>query len=359
VKPLRTGKEAFPAMLDAISKAQSHVHFEMYIWRADQIGRKFQAAMIERAKSGCAVRVLYDGLGSFGLPASFVQELRDAGIEVISYHPPSLWSPRTSWFRNHKKILIVDDKIGFTGGINVGDEYVPVDEGGGGWFDWHAQVEGPAVRDLARAFRRTWLSTGGSTFPEPAFPGPSLGRNVLGVEVVSNINIKNRWRMHRAYLWAIHRAEREISIMNSYFIPERTLRRAFARAVQRGVQVRVIVPSVSDVPVVAHASKHLHKRLIQRGVKILEWPERMMHAKFGVIDGVWSTIGSFNLDRRSIQHSLEVGLVVIDPILGARLAEGFESDVARCREVTIAELDARSWWNKLQSWFWYQLRPWL
>lgn len=358
VFPLRSGRETFPAMKAAIASARSYVHLEMYIWADDRTGNEFREALIAQAKKGCEVRVLYDAVGSFSLPARFVDTLREAGIEVIQYHPVAPWRPRWSINRrDHKKILVVDGRLGFTGGINLSDENLPIEEGGKAWFDWHVGVEGPAVWDLAMSFRHTWLREGGTPFPAPPMSPPFLGRNVLGVQIISNVRLQDRWRMQRAYLWAIRHAERDICIMNSYFVPERRLRRAFREAAARGVSVRVIVPQVSDVPPVAHASRHLHKRFVQAGIRVFEWPaERMMHAKLGIIDDVWSTIGSYNLDHRSLYLNLEVGLVALDEKLGRDLREQFEKDIQRCTEVTVAKLDARSAWQKFLDWGWYQLR---
>jgi cardiolipin synthase len=179
---------------------------------------------------------------------------------------------------------------------------------------------------------------------------------VYGAQVVDNTGVRSRWRMHRAYLHAIAAAQRDISILNAYFIPELNLRRAFRRAVARGVSVRVVVPSKTDVQAVRHASRYLYRRLLASGVRIYEWPESMMHAKAGIIDGAWSTIGSYNLDHRSILHNLEVGLVCVDEALAARLQAEFERDVLLCREVVPADLDALTWWERLKDWFWYQLR---
>ncbi len=358
VFPLRSGSEAFPAMLDAIAKARVSVLLEMYIWNDDVTGNRFREAFIDRAKNGCTVRILYDAVGSFSLPESFVDTLRDAGAEVILYHPVAPWRPRWSINRrDHKKILVVDNRVGFTGGINLSDDNLPIEEGGKAWFDWHVGVEGPAVYDLAASFRHTWLHEGGTPYALPEVPPPFLGRNVLAVQVISSVRLQDRWRMHRSYLWAIRHAHHDISIMNSYFLPELGLRRAFRAAVQRGVSVRVILPQTSDVAAVAHASRHIHKRLIQNGIRVFEWPpERMMHAKLGIIDDVWSTIGSYNLDRRSLYLNLEVMLVTLDEQLGHELREQFEKDIARCTEVTIAKLDARGPWQKFLDWFWYQLR---
>lgn len=362
VTPLVGGGDAFPAMLGAVSAARQSVHLEMYILKDDVIGRRFQEAFIERAKAGVRVRVLIDGLGSFALSSRYLAELAEAGIEVRIYHPVAPW--RARWGlnnRDHQKILLVDDEIGFCGGLNIGDEYRPVEQGGGGWHDLHARVEGPAVRELARIFRATWIKAGGRPFAEPraaASLAPSDGHNAL-VSVISNERILKRSRMRWAYLHAIRRAQGTIHLTNAYFIPDRGLRSAFARAARRGVDVCVIVPSTSDVSAVYHASRHLYTRLLKRGVRIFEWPNRMMHAKAGVIDGVWSTIGSYNLDRRSFLHNLEVALVSVDRDLGARLEKQFQRDLALCREIRLDEWMRRSWWSKLLSWLFFQVRYWL
>jgi cardiolipin synthase len=363
ITPLRSGAETFPAMLVAIRSAEIHVHLEIYILRDDRIGREFKQALVERARAGVQVRLIVDALGSFGLPSAYLDELRDAGVETIEFHPIAPW--RARWGvnkRDHQKILVVDDRVAFTGGINIGDEYQPIEEHGGGWFDVHAQVEGPAVFDLARLFRATWIKNGGELFPEPAMarvdsvpPG-----HTAFAQVLSNTRLRARYHMRRSYLHAIRRARERISIMNAYFIPDRGLRRAFARAVERGVDVRVIVPSSAmDVVAVYYASRHLYSRLMRDGVRIFEWRERMMHAKCGVIDRVWSTIGSYNLDRRSLLHNLEVSLVVIDRVMGASMEARFEEDLAACREVRPEEWERRSIWNKCLEWMCFQIRYWL
>jgi cardiolipin synthase len=305
---------------------------------------------------------LYDSLGSFGLPSAFLGELNSAGVLAVKYHPLVPWRARWSLNRrDHQKILVVDDRLAFAGGINLSDDSRPIEDGGGGWHDLHARVEGPVVLDLARIFRRTWERSGGDALPETTLfrRGGDASLWTAAVQAISNSAVRRRWQMHRAYLHAIHRAERSISIMNAYFIPDRSLRRAFARAAARGVSVRVIVPSDTDVKAVYYASHHLYSSLMRRGVRIFEWPERMMHAKMGLIDGVWSTIGSYNLDRRSLQHNLEVALLILDRRIGGELEGQFEKDVATCREITLEEWQKRSTWEKAMEWLFYRVRYWL
>jgi cardiolipin synthase A/B len=362
IVPLRGGAETFPRMLAAIRSAKRNVHLEMYILRADLVGQEFQKALIDSALAGVEVRLMYDGLGSFGLPAWYTDELRAVGVELVEYAPIAPWRQRWGLNkRDHQKILIVDNQLAYTGGINIGEEYAPVEWGGGGWFDLNAEVDGPAVYDLALYFRKTWIASGGAPFPGPELPRgePRTSEHTVAVQVISNVGMRSRSHMRHAYMHAIRRADDSISIMNAYFIPDRGLRRVFARAVRRGVEVRVIVPSVSDVRAVYWASRHLYSRLMRSGVRIFEWPERMMHAKSGVIDGVWSTIGSYNLDRRSLLHNLEVGLILIDRGLGERMQRDFDAALAGCKEVRLAEWEQRSWWQKCCEWFCFRLRYWL
>jgi cardiolipin synthase len=362
VTPLRAGRETFPAMLEAIAGARKHVHLETYILRADGVGERFKTALIERAQAGVVVRLMYDALGSFGLSSAYVTELEAAGVVVVVFHPMVPWRPRWGLNRrDHQKILVADDVVAFTGGINIGDEYMPVEEGGGGWHDMHARIEGPAVHDLARVFQKTWDSAGGPSFPRTRMTDfvPLRSNHLSYVQVISNIGVLTRSRMRHAYLHAIRRADHTIRIMNAYFIPDLGLRRAFVRAVRRGVSVSVIVPSTSDVPAVYYASRHLYSRLMRAGVRIFEWPERMMHAKMGAIDGVWSTIGTYNLDRRSFLHNLEVGLITIDRDLAAELEAQFDADLANCREIVPAEWEKRSLWQKFLERLAYQFRYWL
>lgn len=363
VTPLRSGGETFPAMLAAIRGARRQIYFETYILRADRVGTEFRDALVERAQAGVSVRLLYDAVGSFELADSFVEPLRAAGGKVAVFHPVAPWRRRwgsgRKWGlnqRDHKKILVVDEREGFTGGINIGLEYESTQAGGDGWLDWHARIEGPAVQELSLSFQRTWRKAAEELLPEPALPGPALGRNALGTQVVDNTGVRSRWRMHRAYVHAIAAAERDISILNAYFIPGRGLRHAFQKAAARGVSIRAVVPSDSDVKAVHHASRHLYRQLLAEGVRIFERPGPMMHAKAAIIDGIWSTIGSYNLDRRSLMHNLEVCLVCIDGPLAATLQAEFEHELAQCHEVTTAELDALPRWERCKDWFWYQLR---
>jgi cardiolipin synthase A/B len=355
---LRSGAEAYPAMLEAIAAARRNVHLETYILRADRTGRRFGDALRERARAGVEVRLLYDAFGALGLDDDFVAALRADGVRVVAYRPVAPWRPRWGlWRRNHRKTLVVDGRLGFTGGLNIGDEYAAAGDGGGGWHDLHVQIEGPAVRRLATLFRTAWEHAGGDAIAEPA--ALTGGAGPLYATVIANEDIRSRFEIRRSYLHAIRRARSTIRIMNAYFIPDAGVRWALRRAARRGVDVRVVVPSVADVRLAHHASRHVFGRLLRAGVRILEWPGPMMHAKAVVVDGCWCAVGSYNLDYRSLLHDLEVVVAVLDRDFAGCVQEVVEQDVARCREITALAWRARPALSRLLEWAAYRLRRWL
>lgn len=356
IVPLRGGREAFPAMIEAIAGAQKSVCLETYILNDDAVGERFARVMCERARAGIPVRLIYDAVGCLALPGAFLRDLTRAGVAVLEYHPIVPWRERfTISRRDHRKILVVDDEQAFTGGINIGCEYAPESEGGEGWHDMHCRIRGPVVLDFARLFRRVWVREGGRTYPVPRHAeGPPPGHCLA--RALDNSKVRRRWPIRRAYLHAINRAERSINLMNAYFLPDHGICAALRRAVRRGVRVRVIVPEVSDVPVVAYASRYLSARLARDGIEILSWPERMMHAKTAVVDSMWATIGSYNLDTRSLHYNLEVGVEVVDPTFGAEMDAHFEADARRCRPMSFEHWEQRPYFDRFLSWLFYQLR---
>jgi cardiolipin synthase len=269
---LREGGETFPAMLAALAGAQRSICFETYILAADLTGDRFKAVLIDRARAGVEVRLIYDAVGSFGLPESWVDEMRTAGCEVIDFNPIAPWRRRFRLsHRDHRKIIVVDDRVAFTGGLNIANDYAALADGGLGWHDVHCRVTGPIVTDLARMFRRTWLRCGGSHYraPPPA-SDPPTGTKAF-IRLLDNTLRRQRKTVRRAYLHAINAARRFVLIQNAYFLPDRGLRRALGKAVARGVDVRVLVPGRSDVRLIEWAGLYVFRRLARRGVKMFLW----------------------------------------------------------------------------------------
>lgn len=356
------GDQAFPAMLEAIDRATSFVHLETYILADDEVGRLFSRALCERARAGVSVRVLFDSLGSLRLPSDYVRQLTDTGVEVIEFRPVrKLLFSRRGYRRDHRKILLVDGKVGFTGGLNVSSDYASIGFESKGWRDTHVKAEGPVVSELEALFRATWQRSGGAAYP--AYPSrfepePAASEDtVLAAVIASDGGRHSVIRQH--YLHAILSARETIFIANAYFVPDRGLIRGLRRAATRGVRVAILVPSESDVPFVQRASEYLFDRLLRRGVEIYLWRETHMHAKTAVVDGVWSVVGSYNLDSVSLFQNNELVIESVGASFGAWMNEQFARDQRGSDRVKLADWRRRPVWRRLVEWLAYRMRRWL
>lgn len=361
VAVLRDGGEVFPSMLAAIAAARKTISLETYILAADRIGTRFKEALIERARAGVVVRLIYDAVGSFGLPASYVAELRAGGVQVVDFNPIAPWRRRFRLsHRDHRKVIVVDNAVAFTGGLNIADEYDTVENGGGGWHDMHCRVEGPIVIDLARMFRRTWLRAGGGPFA-PIAPGGIAppGDGAAYTRLLDNTLRRQRGIVRRAYLHVIRSAQKSVLIENAYFLPDRGMRRALSRAARRGVDVRVITPGSSDVRVIEWAGLYSARNMSKMGIKIFHWRGPMLHAKTATVDATWSTIGSYNFDAQSRFSNLEVTVEVLDPEVAQRLSRSFELTLASCDPYDDQVWRRLPWWKKALAWFSFRFRRWL
>ena len=360
VTVLRNGGETYPAMLTALAAAQRSICFETYILAADATGDRFKAALIERARTGVAVRVIYDAVGSFGLPESWVDELRAAGCQVIDFNPISPWRRRFRLsHRDHRKIIVVDDRVGFTGGLNIANDYAAVEDGGGGWHDTHCRVTGAIVLDLARMFRRNWLRCGGAAYPAPRAADHAEPRGHVFLRLLDNTQRRQRTIVRRAYLHVLKHARERVVIQNAYFLPDRGLRRALGKAAARGVDVRIMVPGRSDVKLAQWAALYVLRRLARRGIRIWLWSGVMMHAKTATVDALWSTIGSYNFDAQSRFNNLEVTLEILDATTGQALVANFERDIANAEPFDERAWLRLAWWHKALAWISYRLRRFL
>lgn len=345
------GRELYPAMAAAIEDARHSVHLETYIYDGDNTGRTFAELLARKARAGVRTRLIYDSVGSIDMDPADETLMRNAGVQILEYHPVAPWRPRWAWNkRDHRKILVCDGKVGFVGGMNISDENAPASEGGQDWRDAHLRVEGPAAYDLDRLFREVWFKQTGRWFESVG--DPLAARGPSRVKVAANQELLKRFVIREGYVNALRAARREVSIANAYFLPGWRIRRELAHAARRGVNVRVMVPGRSDSDAVWHAMRGQYDYLLARGVRIFEWQGPMMHAKAVAVDREWCSVGTFNLDHRSLIHNLEVNLNVLDRTLAADLATRFEAGLAGSREITLAEWRRRSWAERWQERFW-------
>lgn len=344
------GKDLYAAMAEAIEAATEAVHLETYRLGHDETGKAFALLLARAAKRGVRVRLIFDSVGSIELPPETETLMRNAGVQILEYHPVAPWRPRWAWNRrDHRKILVCDGRVGFIGGMNLSDEHAPKEDGGLDWPDAHARVEGPAAHELDRMFRAVWHKETARWFE--AHPHPASPPGGAAVRIVGNHELLKRFEIREAYANALRAAQTEVAIANSYFIPDWRIRRSLGQAASRGVSVRVLVPGISDVPSAWYAMRSTYGSLLARGVRIFEWQGPMMHAKAVVVDGKWCAVGSYNLDHRSLQHNLEANLQTTDAAFAADLLKTFELGVAGAHEITLADWTARSWVERAKERF--------
>jgi cardiolipin synthase len=360
VELLVDGAQAFPAMLEAIAGARRTVLMDSYIFNADRAGRLFADALAERAGAGVQVYLIVDGMGTISVPADFFEGLERAGVHVLEYRPVAPW--RRGWGllrRDHRKLLVVDGRVGFTGGLNVGDEWFPPAAGGHGWHDIHVRIEGPAVRELAKLARSTWSEHGQVDLDPRLFLPEIEGDGSTTARIIGSRERKNRQAIRRSYLHAIKNARHTILIANAYFLPGIGFRRALRNAVRRGVDVRVMVPARGDILPVQLASQALYSRLLKAGIRLFLWREAVLHAKTAVVDGQWATVGSFNIDHRSWAMNLEVNVNVLGERFAGELAEVFRADQERCEELTLERWRQRPYLQRLIERFCLLFEKWM
>jgi cardiolipin synthase len=351
VRLLRDGSAAFPAMFEAIAAAEREILLEMYWVGADPVGIRFLDALVEKAKQGVKVRVIYDAVGSLAITPEFWTALVAAGGEVREYHPVSPLRPAFQFAlmdqRDHRKILAVDRTTGFTGGLNLARPWLPLADGGEAWRDDMIQVRGHVVEELRTLFYKTWRRVWFRNLPHELVPMnvprdlvPLSKRPTGRVYVLASLR-RSRRNLMREYLKRINGAQRSIVIANSYFIPDRAVRNALFGAVLRGVRVRILVPTKSDVAIVQFALEAMYESLLRRGVEIYCYDGPMMHAKTAVIDDNFAMIGSYNLDERSRAKNLEVNIAVEDVAFATYVRTWFDRDVERTARLDLYEWRAR------------------
>ena len=358
---LRNGLETFPAWLAAIDAARDRVSLEMYIFADDGIGRRFSEALIAAAARGVTVRLLYDFVGCRDTSAQFFQNLRAHGVHTIAYHKYRFWRPRFWGLirRNHRKSLICDGQLAFTGGVNIADEWVSVDEGGGDWHDAVVRVEGPAVAALEAVFLRTWNRRARKRVrldPARLKHPPPLGDTRLAV--ISNSEMLDRFAIRRAALHAIRESRQLVYLANPYFVPDRGILRALQQAARRGIGVRLLVPARSDSRVLDFAARATFASLLRAGVRI--WRSTsVIHTKVLAVDDAFVSLGSYNFDHRSLAYNLEVVVNVIDRAYSSDVQKMLEADMQANTELTLLGFERRSLFARLLERLAYSLRKWL
>jgi cardiolipin synthase len=355
------GPQTLSAIRRVIENAHHHVHLETYIFADDDIGHGLRDLLIRRRKEGIEVRVLYDAIGSVTTPAAFFEPMTQAGVEVLQFRPlnPTRTLPWKLNNRDHRKIVVVDGRMAFTGGINVSGAYAssstarPGPEEGReeAWRDTHVQIEGPVAAEFQKLFLHTWERAGGRVDGGSAHYFPPLAP--MGAELVAAVATRGGDRhettIYDTYVAAIRHASRRLWMTQAYFAPDEALRKALISASKRGVDVRVIVPSFTDSALIFHASRADYDELLAGGVRIYEQRYALLHAKTMVIDTSLSMVGSANFDIRSFLHNNEVNAVIVGSDFGERMETLFERDLRDTRELKLKDWRKRPWLDRFKE----------
>jgi cardiolipin synthase A/B len=339
---LLNGDAIFAAMLEAIRHAQRTITFETYIYWSETIGREFADALIERARAGVKVHVLLDWVGSSKMEAKYLVDMKAAGIQVERFHEPHWSNLQRMNNRTHRKLLVVDGEIGFTGGVGIADKWRGNAQDQDHWRDTHFRVEGPVVAQMQSVFMDNWIKATGHVLHGDAYFPALKPRGKDAAQMFSSSPTGGSESMHLMYLLAITAATRSIHLSNSYFVPDELVERALVAAARRGVKVQIIVPGpVIDTSVVRRASRSRWGPLLEAGIQIAEYQPTMFHCKVLVVDALMVSVGSTNFDSRSLRLNDEANLNVWDASFAQQQVEVFERDLRHSRIVSLADWQHR------------------
>jgi cardiolipin synthase len=362
---LQNGPATYQAMFTAIRAARNHINLETYIFDDDEAGQQFSDLLLQRQAAGVQVNVIYDSVGGILNGPELVERLRAGGIAVLEFNPVSPLAENSKTLlwnnRDHRKLLVIDGRIAFTGGINISDTYTSApgkrapkkdagDKPTAGWRDTHIRIEGPVVAEFQKLFIDTWTRQKGAPlarrryFPELKAQGDEM------VRAIGSTPDDPHSLIYLTLLSAISHAEREVHLTIAYFAPDPQLLKALTDAAQRGVEVSLVLPSNSDSWAIFHLGRSYYSRLLRGGVSIHERRGAVMHAKSVCIDGVWSTIGSTNMDWRSFLHNDEINAVVLGRGFAVQMEAMFAADLAESNTITLERWRDRGWMNRLKEW---------
>ena len=363
VKLLMSGKEKFADMFEAIRQAKSSVHLEYFNFRNDSIAGLLFDILREKRKEGVEVRAVFDGFGNDSnnqpLKKSHLKALHEDSIEIYEFDPIRFPWVNHIWPRDHRKIVVIDGKIGYTGGMNVADYYLVGTEQVGEWRDMHCRIEGPAVNELQDIFIRFWEKlTKEKLTDKKYFQAKEAGDMMVGI-ATREPHTTNKI-MRQFYISALDNAKDSVKIVNPYFCPTSSVIKALKRCAERGVKMDIIMSSRYDVPLVPDVVYYNLRKLMKRGARIWRYRPGFHHSKIMMVDGKYCTVGSTNLDARSLRFDYEINALIIDKDVTRQLDEKFIEDTKKCDLLTEEEYKrSRTTWKRFRGWLGHLLTPWL
>ena len=342
VKILLNGEQIFPAVVEAIRAARTSITYAQYFVDEGPVVDDVVQALADRCRAGIPAHILLDGVGSLNMPGRYTDTLREAGCQVKTFRAVRLWALRRANNRNHRRILVVDGRVGFTGGSGVSRKWMGDGRTADHWRDTDVRIEGPAVEWMQAAFVENWMESSGEALGGDAyFPRPQPARGPVAVQVVRSSPEGGSYAIYNTLLIALNAARESVRITNPYFLLDDAMTKAVLERVRHGVKVEVLVPGTIDHAFVRQASRATWGPLLEAGVKISEYQPALLHAKTMVIAGRWATVGSTNLDPRSFALSQELNVVIYDRAVARQLDAVFTADLRHARPIDYATWHAR------------------
>ena len=350
VETLLNGDGIFPSMLEAISSAKQTINFETYIYWSGEIGKRFSAALAERARAGVKVNVLVDWVGSQKMDQDSIETMTQAGVDFRKSRPLRGYNLARINNRTHRKLLVVDGRIGFTGGVGIADNWTGNAQDPEHWRDNHYRLEGPAVAQMQAAFMDNWTQASGSVLHGDTYFPAQKSSGPMYAQVFQSSSEGGTESMHLMYLLSIAAATKTIDLAMAYFVPDKVTSEALVSAIQRGVRVRLILPGHHiDADFVRSASRASWGPLLQAGALVHEYQPTMYHVKLLIVDGIWSSVGSTNFDPRSFRLNDEANLNVYDAEFARLQTQTFDADLKHARRITYEQWQSRPWHEKLKE----------
>jgi cardiolipin synthase A/B len=364
------GPATYAAMSQAIAEAKNHINIETFIFDDDEVGRRFADQLLQKQTAGVQVNLIYDSVGCKDTPADFFKRLKDGGVNVLEFNPINPFKANPEGFithRDHRKVLVVDGKTAFTGGVNISSVYSgspsfqerTEPEMAFGWRDTHVMIEGPVVAQFQKLFLETWRAQKGPPLASlDYFPTlRPLGKDLI--MVIGSTPGDTHRLTYIMYVAALIKARHSVHITNAYFVPDEQTMQALTEAVEHGVDVELILPSLSDSTLALYAGRSHYEDLLEAGVTLYERRDRMLHAKTAVIDGVWSTIGSTNFDLWSFLRNNEINAIIIGIDFSNQMEDLFQKDIEESNRISQEKWSQRPLWGRVKEWIGRLFSHWL
>jgi cardiolipin synthase len=358
------------AMLKAISQAKDHINLETFIFADDEVGRQFADLLLQKQTEGIQVNLIYDSIGSMSTPASFFQRLKDGGVNVLEFNPVNPLKAQKKVLvtqRDHRKTMIVDGRISFTGGVNISSVYSKspssrADEDTWrweGWRDTHVKIEGPAVAQFQKLFLETWSDQKGPDLPPKEYFPPLERKGNELIKVIGSTPEEMNRLTYVMYVSAIKKSQDFVHMTMAYFVPDRQSKNVLREAARRGVDVKLVLPSASDSNLTFYAGRSHYEDLLESGVKVYERQSSILHAKTAVIDSVWSTVGSTNFELWSFMRNNEINAIILGVDFAIEMEELFRKDLAESKEISPENWSRRPIFDRMKEFFARLVSHWL